>query len=118
MLPEALQSPFILNQIKVTDWSNRQFIKELLLLHQLMHKQKLSPAEGQHYFVLRNRYKESYLHLLKETDPVRYQVFLEEQEQLRQQSELATLTEALLQQQLVEAERKEYQAWLAFQNRA
>lgn len=117
MLQEIMQSPYILNQIKITKGSNRQFIEELLLLQRLMIKQKLSPAEGQHYFVLRNRHKDSYLYLLKELYPLQYQVFLEEQEQLQQRQE-NSVKESLLQRQLVEAERKEYEQWLAFQKRA
>ena len=118
MLQEAMQSPFILEKIKTTSWGNRSYIKELFLLYRLMQKQKLSPAEGQHYFVLRNKYQQEYMYLLKETNPVKYQVFIEEQERLMQQKQDQLLSKAAKQQQLVEEERKEYLQWLALQKRA
>ena len=108
MLEKAIQSPFILEKIKTTSWQNRNSIKDLLLLFRLMSKQKLSAAEGQLYFVLRNRYQEEYMYLLKETNPIKYRVCLEEQERLIQKDQDKQKTKALCQQQLVEEERKEY----------
>ena len=118
MLETAIQSPFILEKIKTTSWQNRNSIKDLLLLFRLMSKQKLSAAEGQLYFVLRNRYQEEYMYLLKETNPIKYRVCLEEQERLIQKDQDKQKTKALCQQQLVEEERKEYEQWLALQKRA
>ncbi len=118
MLQEALTSPFILEQIKITPWENRRAIHDLLLLYRLMNKQRLSPAEGQLYFLLRNKYEEGYVQLLKENHPLRYQVYLEEQEKMQNQQEEQINQEKVRQQALVEQERKEYEEWLAIQKRA
>jgi hypothetical protein len=79
MLQEAMQSPFMLSKIKKTSWLNRGYINNLFLLYKLMQKQKLSPTEGHHYFVLRKKYEEEYSSLLKEINPLKYRVYQEEQ---------------------------------------
>lgn len=118
MIQEALQSPFILEKIKGTSWENRKNINDMLLLFRLMKKNKLSPAEGQVYFLLRNQYEEAYVNLLREINPVKYQIYLEEQENLILQKAAAHQNEIERQQQLVEQERKEYEEWMFFQKRA
>lgn len=118
MLQEALTSPFILEQIKITTWENRSAIHDLLLLYRLMNKQRLSPAEGQLYFLLRNKYESAYVQLLKENNPMRYQVYLEEQEKMQHQQKEAAIQERTRQQLMVEQEKKEYEWWMALQKRA
>ena len=118
MLQEATQSPFILEKIKDTSWENRDIINDILLLFRLMKKNRLSAAEGQVYFLLRNKYDEAYMNLLRETDSMKYQMFLEEREKMLHQKELSNQNEIIKQQQLVEQEKKEYEEWLAFQKRA
>lgn len=118
MLQEAIQSGFILDKIKKTSWENRGYIKELLILYNLMQKQKLSPAEGQHYFVLRNKYQEEYASLLKETNPIKYQVYVEEQQKLleEQQNQIKIYFAQI--EQKIKQEKEEYHQWLAIQKRA
>jgi hypothetical protein len=118
MLQEAIESPFISKKIKLTSWENRNTIEDMLRLRRLMLKQKLSPAEGQIYFLLRNKYEEAYVNLLKETNPIKYQVYIEEQEKLISQREAEKIKDIERQLQFVEQELKEYEAWLAFQKRA
>lgn len=118
MLQEAMQSPFILEKIKRTSWENRGYIKNLFLLYRLMQKQKLSPAEGQHYFVLRNKYQDEYLSLLKENNPLKYQIYLEEQQKLLSQQQEDNQKELNRQQILIQEERKEYEQWISLQKRA
>ena len=118
MIQQAMVSPFILSKIKITNWENRIYIQNLLLLYRLMHKQRLSAAEGQHFFLLRNKYKDEYLNLLKETDAVKYQVYLEEQERLSKfEADQKTLEQAR-QKLYLEEEKKEYEQWMALQKTA
>jgi len=118
MLEEAMQTPYILEKIKDTSWENRTIINDILLLFRLMKKNRLSAAEGQVYFLLRNKYEEVYMNLLREMDSMKYQIFLEEREKMLHQKELSNQSEIEKQQQIVEQEKKEYEAWLAFQKRA
>lgn len=118
MINEAQLSPYLMAKIRTTAWEKRRQVNDLLLLFRLMNKQRLSPAEGQLYFLLRNNYEQDYLQLLKENDPLRYQVYLEEQEKMKQQQQVYKLKEKEQQQLFVEQERKEYQLWLSLQKRA
>lgn len=118
MLEEALQSPYILEKIKNTSWKNRDVINKILLLFRLMKKNRLSAAEGHVYFLLRNQYEEAYLNLLREMDPIKYQIYLEEQEKLLLQKEASHQNEIKRQQQIVEQEKKDYEIWLSIQKRA
>jgi hypothetical protein len=118
MLQEARQSTFISNKIKTTSWENRHTIADMLRLRRLMLKQKLSPAEGQLYFLLRNKYEEVYIQLLKETNPIKYNIYIEEQEKLLYHRKVEKIKEIEKQLQFVEQELKEHEAWLAFQKRA
>ncbi len=118
MIQDVINSPFILDKIKDTSWENRKSINDMLLLFRLMKKHKLSPAEGQVYFLLRNKYEDVYLNLLREMDSNRYQIYLQEQEELFHEKKVAIQNEIERQQQLVEQERKEYDEWLVFQKRA
>jgi hypothetical protein len=115
MLEEAMQSPYILEEIKKTSWENRDVINKILLLFRLMKKNRLSAAEGHVYFLLRNQYEEAYMNLLREHDPIKYQIYLEEQEKLMLQKEASHINEIERQRQQVEQEKKEYEAWLMFQ---
>ena len=115
MLEEAMQSPYILEEIKKTSWENRDVINKILLLFRLMKKNRLSAAEGHVYFLLRNQYEEAYMNLLRELDPIKYQIYLEEQEKLLLQKEASHINEIERQRQQVEQEKKEYEAWLMFQ---
>jgi len=115
MLEQAMQSPYIMEKIKITSWENRDTIKDILWLFRLMKKNRLSAAEGHVYFLLRNKYEEAYMNLLRELDPIKYQIYLEEQEKLTLQKEASHLNEIERQRQLVEQEKKEYEAWLMFQ---
>lgn len=118
MLQEAIQSSFILDKIKKTSWENRGYIKELLILYNLMQKQKLSPAEGQYYFVLRNKYQEEYASLLKETNPIKYQVYVEEQQKLLEEQQNQIKIDFAQIEQKIKQEKEEYHQWLAIQKRA
>jgi len=115
VLEQAMQSPYILEKIKKTSWENRDVINKILLLFRLMKKNRLSAAEGHVYFLLRNQYEEAYLNLLRELDPIKYQIYLEEQEKLMLQKEASHINEIVRQLQQVEQEKKEYEAWLMFQ---
>ena len=115
MLEQAMQSPYILEKIKITSWENRDVINKILLLFRLMKKERLSAAEGHVYFLLRNQYVEAYMNLLREHDPIKYQIYLEEQEKLMLQKEASLINEIERQRQQVEQEKKEYEAWLMFQ---
>jgi hypothetical protein len=118
MLQEAMQSIFILKKIKCTSWQNRGYIKDLLLLLSLMQKQKMSPAEGQHYFVLRNKYQEEYRCLLKETNPIKHQVYIEEQQRLSEEKQDQIKMASAQKEKQIQQEIEEYQKWLALQKRA
>ena len=118
MKQEAFQSPFIFENLKDTNFKNCKSINDMLLLFRLMKKNKLSPAEGHVYFLLRNKYEDAYMNLLREMNPLKYQIYLEEQEKLLLQKEASHQNEIERQQQLVEQEKKEYQEWLMFQKRA
>ncbi|MCX6293956.1 MAG: hypothetical protein NT127_06650 [Sphingobacteriales bacterium] len=118
MLEQAMQSPYILEEIKKTSWKNRDNINKILWLFRLMKKNRLSAAEGHVYFLLRNQYEEAYLNLLREMDPIKYQIYLEEQEKLLLQKEASHQNEIKRQQQIVEQEKKDYEMWLSIQKRA
>ena len=118
MLEEAMQTPYILEKIKDTSWENRKIINDILLLFRLMKKNRLSAAEGHVYFLLRNQYEEAYLNLLREMDPIKYQIYLEEQEKLLLQKVASHQNEIKRQQQIVEQEKKDYETWLSIQKRA
>jgi hypothetical protein len=118
MIEEAIKSPFILEKIKRTSWEKRSYIKTLLLLYRLMQKQRLSPAEGQLYFLLRNKYQVEFLSLLKESYPLKYQIFLEEQEKLFISQQEKARREQDIVRLIIEEERKEYEQWMALQKTA
>ena len=118
MKQDNLQSPFIFEKIKDISCENHKSINDLFLLFRLMKKNKLSPAEGQVYFLLRNKYENAYLNLLQEMNPIKYQIYLEEQEKLLLQNESSHQNEIERQQQLVQQEKEEYEEWLMFQKRA
>jgi len=118
MKQDTLESPFIFEKIKDISCENHKSINDLFLLFRLMKKNKLSPAEGQVYFLLRNKYEDAYMNLLQEMNPLKYQIYLEEQEKLLLEKETSHQNEIERQQQLVEQEKKEYQEWLMFQKRA
>ena len=113
MLQEILQSSFILEKTKITSWENRGYIQSLLLLFRLMKKQRLSPAEGQLYFLLRNKYQEEYMSLLKESDPIKYQIYLEEQQKLVMLQQDQNKIKQENQLRLIEEEKAEYEHWMA-----
>ncbi|MEN9964556.1 MAG: hypothetical protein RL582_1651 [Bacteroidota bacterium] len=78
-MTQVIQTPiFILNEEKKKGHISKHYIKELQMLFRLMTKGKLSPAEGQVYFLLRNKRESAYLQLLKEIFPLRYEIYLEE----------------------------------------
>jgi len=83
-----------------------------------MKKDRLSAAEGHVYFLLRNQYEEAYLNLLREMDPIKYQIYLEEQEKLKLQKEASHQNEIKRQQQIVAQEKKDYEMWLSIQKTA
>jgi hypothetical protein len=118
MLQEAMQSNFIFKKIKTTSWDNRGYIKDLLLLYRLMQKQKLSSAEGQHYFVLRNKFQEEYTHLLKETNPIKYHVYIEEEQKLLEDKQDQLKIATAQKEKQIQQEKEEYQQWLILQKRA
>lgn len=115
MLQEAIQSPHILSRLQVTKWENRNQIESLIRLLRLMKKQRLSPAEGQLYFLLRHKFPNDYLQLLKETDPIKYRACMEEQEKSNQQKQSELISMSLRQQQWIEEEKREYAFWLSLQ---
>ena len=118
MIKEAMQSPFILEKIKKTSWVNREYINQLFLLYRLMNKKRLSAAEGQLYFILRKKYKDEYVELLKEMSPVKYRNYLEEQERLLNLSKEAELIQEQRKQMFIEQEKSEYEYWMKIQKRA
>jgi transcriptional regulator of heat shock response len=118
MKQETLQSPSIFENLKDKNFKNCKSINDMLLLFRLMKKNKLSHAEGHVYFLLRNKYEDAYVNLLREMNPFKYQIYLEEQEKLLQQKETSHQNKIERQQELIEQEKKEYQEWLMFQKRA
>ena len=113
MLQEVMQSSFILEKTKITSWENRGYIQSLLLLFRLMKKQRLSPAEGQLYFLLRNKHQDEYMSLLKEIDPIKYQVYLEEQQKLVMLQQDQNKIKQENQLRIIEEEKAEYEQWMA-----
>ena len=80
---QEIQTPvFILKEEKLRGSNNKRYIKEINMLYRLMTKERLSPAEGQVYFLLRNKIEHAYLQLLKEIFPLRYEIYLEEKSAL------------------------------------
>ena len=79
MATRYFNSPFLLEKINTAKQKNSRYINDLCWLYRIMQKQRLSPMEGQVYFLLRNKYQNEYMDLLKEKDPVKYQVYIEEQ---------------------------------------
>ena len=80
---QEIQTPvFIIKEEKLTGSNNKRYIKEINMLYRLMTKERLSPAEGQVYFLLRNKIEHAYLQLLKEIFPLRYEIYLEEKSAL------------------------------------
>lgn len=76
---QEIQTPvFILKEEKLKGNNNKRYIKEINMLYRLMTKERLSPAEGQVYFLLRNKRENAYFQLLKEIFPLRYEIYLEE----------------------------------------
>ena len=118
MNKEIFHSHFILNKVKTTAWENRFYINHLTLLLRLMKKSRLSPAEGQHYFLLRNKYETEYLELLKEIDPEKYRVALEERELLLLEAQKDVETEAQKIARQINIELAEYNQWMAIQQTA
>jgi hypothetical protein len=118
MFQIAIQSSFILGEIKKTSRENRKRIRDLFLLCQLMQKQKLSSVEGQHYFVLRNKYQDEYACLLKETNPIKYHVYIEEQQKLLEEKQDQIKMASAHKEKQIQQEIEEYQKWLALQKRA
>jgi len=82
MLQKIMQSGFNVENINFKTLQHQGYIQNILLLVGLMQIKKLSPAEGQLFFVLRHTYQEEYLGLLKVHNPISYQVYLEEQQVL------------------------------------
>jgi hypothetical protein len=115
MNKELLQSLFILNKVKTTAWENRTYINKLVLMLRLMKKNRLSPAEGQLFFLLRNKYESEYLELLKEIDPDKYKIVLEERELLMLKTQKEVETEAQKIARQINIELAEYNQWMAIQ---
>jgi hypothetical protein len=118
MNKEIFQSLFILNKVKTTSWENRLYINHLTLLLRLMKKSRLSPAEGQHFFLLRKKYETEYLELLKEMDPGKYRIALEERELLLLQAQKDVETDAQKIARQINIELAEYNQWMAIQQTA
>ena len=118
MIQEAMQSYFILSKIKTTKLENRAYISHLLLMLRLMKKTKLSAAEGQLYFLLRNKYTQEFMHLLKENDPLQYRVFIEEQERMQFEQEAEKVNQQNNIKTLIKNEIDEYHQWLSIQQSA
>lgn len=115
MIKEEIQSLFIINKIKNTAWQNRIYINHILLMLRMMNKSKLSPAEGQLFFLLRNKYENEYLQLLKENDPEKYRAFIEDREvQLKYKEAEAESKEQKIAKQ-IKQELEEYNEWIAIQ---
>ena len=90
---------------------------DLQTLLTLMQKEKLSQQEGFEYFLLRNKHHDAYLDFLKIINPLAYQIFLEEQEELNK-PHLVIDFNAHWQQQIVELEKQDYFQWLESKKRA
>ena len=90
---------------------------DLQTLFTLMQKEKLTQQEGLEYFLLRKKYHESYLDFLKIINPLAYQIFLEEQEELTK-PHLVVDFNTHCQQQIIEQEKLEYFHWLESKKRA
>lgn len=80
-----------------------------------MKKSRLSPAEGQHFFLLRNKYESEYLELLKEIDPYKYRLALEERELLLLEAQKEKETKAQKIARQINIELAEYNQWMAIQ---
>lgn len=90
---------------------------DLQTLLTLMQKEKLSQQEGFEYFLLRNKHHDAYLDFLKIINPLAYQIFLEEQEELTK-PHLVVDFNSHWQRQIVEQEKKDYFHWLESKKRA
>lgn len=90
---------------------------DLQTLLALMQKEKLSQQEGFEYFLLRNKHHDAYLDFLKIINPLAYQIFLEEQEELNK-PHLVVDFNSHWQRQIVEQEKKDYFHWLESKKRA
>lgn len=115
MLQQNVQLSTILQKTKSNKWENRAYIKGLVLLVDLMLKQKLNDREGQLYFDLRNQYQEEYLSMIKAYNPIMHQVLLEEQHNLLLIHQDQNKIMQQQQQRIVEEEKAQYQHWLTLQ---
>lgn len=57
---------------------HKKHYHHVFLMFRMMNKKKLSFIEGHHFFLLRNKYEKAYVQLLRELDPMRYELYLEE----------------------------------------
>ena len=117
MLQQNITSAFVLEKIKATSWTKRNYIQELLQLYRMMLRKRMSAAEGQVYFLLRNKYVDEYGQLLKEINPVRYNAYLEEKEQLQYQVVTSQHQRAEWQQQQIQQEKAFYHQWMSLNGR-
>jgi DNA replication initiation complex subunit (GINS family) len=115
MLKDELQSLFIINKIKTTGWQNRIYINHILLMLRMMKKSKLSPAEGQLFFLLRNKYENEYLQLLKENDQEKYRAFMEDREVQLNYKEAEAESKQQKIAKRIKQELEEYKEWITIQ---
>ena len=106
-------SPFIVQKIKTTSWSNRTYINDLLKIRNWIINEPKGFNSGQHFWHYRNKYSQEYLALLEEINPVKYQFEL-----IHRDEELAKKWNRLKQQKAIEMqedakEMEEYQEWMA-----
>ena len=78
-------SPFIIQKIKTTSWSNRTYINDLLKIRNWIINEPKGFISGQHFWHFRNKYPQEYLALLDEINPEKYQFeLIHREEQLAQ----------------------------------
>ena len=106
-------SPFIIQKIKTTSWSNRTYINDLLKIRNWIINEPKGFISGQHLWHFRNKYPKEYLALLEEINPEKYKVELihKEDELLQKWNRLKEQKAYNKQEEANEME--EYQEWMA-----
>ena len=106
-------SPFILQKIKTTPWSNRSYINDLLKIRNWIINEPKGFICGQHFWHFRNKYPQEYLALLEEINPEKYRnVLTQSQGDLFQQWNLLKEQKAIKKAEEAK-EMEEYQEWMA-----
>ena len=106
-------SPFIVQKIKTTSWSNRTYINDLLKIRNWIINEPKGFISGQRFWHFRKKYPKEYLALLKEINPEKYQYEIIHREELLAQkwNRLKERKSNKMKEEVKEME--EYQEWMA-----